>query len=71
MNADHLMVFALETPCFACGAAAGERCRSEFWSDGYTQYPHFGRAGMPSSRGWALVALTTDEIGAVEKEPSP
>jgi hypothetical protein len=54
--------FALSERCFACGAEPGEQCRSNGYDDkkhGTLTFPHFGRVGMPSSRGWSLrVPLT-------------
>lgn len=43
--------FALASPCFACGAQAGCPCVN---GHGEAVHPHFGRAGMPSGRGWVL-----------------
>jgi hypothetical protein len=44
--------FALSERCFVCLAPPGEQCRSD--SGEPRMYPHFGRVGMPTSRGWSL-----------------
>lgn len=52
--------FALGTPCFACGALVGEKCQDHWRTGTEVEFrrdvPHFGRAGMPSARGWMLNA---------------
>jgi hypothetical protein len=44
--------FALSVACFACFAPAGWQCRTD--NGELRDWPHFGRVGMPSSRGWSL-----------------